>query len=285
MKGGWGRYVKGAAFGTMGFCTSWAVDVYGGGQEWIEVVEVDLPLKRLGEKFRGKRIVHVSDLHCSPTVSSKYLGHCVDRINQLEGDIVVLTGDYITYDYSGRFRRKVADLVGSVRSRHGVYACLGNHDYGIGGMGRSRQDEALNQMIAEMEGEGVNVLRNESKLLEIGGDGLWFVGLGDLWAGDLEPGRAFADVNSNDAVIALAHNPESIVHLQEFACDAVMSGHTHGVGIEWNPRLKRPIVNRRPFRSGFYRHGDKKLYVNRGLGRLGKLIFNTRPEITVFSLC
>jgi predicted MPP superfamily phosphohydrolase len=280
-----GRYYKGAAFGNLGFCTSWAVDAHNRGAEWIEVVKITLELENLPEAFHGKRIVHISDLHCSRTVSGKYLGHCIKRINLLDADIVVLTGDYVTYDVRGRFSEKVAELVRGIQSRLGLYACLGNHDYGVGGVFRSQRKDTLYQMIEGMEAVGVNVLRNESSVLEIDGQGLWLVGLGDLWAEDFKPEKAFAGVGANDAVIALAHNPEAVEHMEKFAFDAVMCGHTHGAQVEWTASFGRPVINRRCYSAGMYHIGDKKLYVNRGLGRLGKALFNTRPEITVFSLC
>lgn len=279
------RYFKGAAFGNMGFCTSWAVDVKGGGPEWIEVIEVDLELKSLGGAFHGKRIVHISDLHCSRTVSRKYLQNCVKRINSLEADIVVLTGDYVTYDFCGRFREKVINVIEGIRSRLGVYACLGNHDYGIGGMFRKRRERELKEMIYDMESRGVNLLRNDSSLLEIDGEGIRFVGLGDLWASDFEPARAFAGVVRDEVVIALAHNPDVMQHLHRFDVDAVMCGHTHGTRFGLKCLPGTTTVNRRFHYAGMYEIGGKKLYVNRGLGRLGKLMFNTRPEITVFNLC
>jgi len=39
------RYIKGAIFGTLGFCTSWAVSAKGYGREWIEVIELDLEFR------------------------------------------------------------------------------------------------------------------------------------------------------------------------------------------------------------------------------------------------
>lgn len=285
MKGKWGRYLKGAVFGKLGFCTSWAVDVHDGGEEWIEVVEVDLEIDGLGDSFHGKRIIHISDLHCSRTVSSKYLGHCIDRINVLDGDIVVLTGDYITSDYHGRFREKVVDLVSGIESKYGVYACLGNHDYGDGGLCGARRDRGMEEMVEGFEAGGVNVLRNDRHVLEIDGDELSLVGLGDIWAGDFEPEKAFDGADHNGSVIALAHNPKALKYLKNFCVDAVMCGHTHGIGVEWATSTAQPIVNRRKHFSGMYNVGGKKLYVNRGLGRLGKLMFNVRPEITVYSLC
>ena len=118
-----GRYLKGAAFGKLGFCTSWAVNAHhDDGPEWVEVVEVPLRLKKIPAVFKGKRIIHVSDLHCSRTVSGKYLKCCIERINRLAADIVVLTGDYVTYDYYGRFRKKVVKLI----SRHSKQIrCIG----------------------------------------------------------------------------------------------------------------------------------------------------------------
>lgn len=279
-----GRYLKGVALGSLGFCTSWAVDVQGEGPEWVEVVEVALGLRNLSHRFRGKRIVHISDLHCSRTVSGKYLRRCVERINLLDADIVVLTGDYVTYDYDGRFRERVVSLVGNIRSRLGIYACLGNHDYGVGGVFRARQEERLVEMIRGLESRGVNVLRNESSLLAIDGQGLRFVGLGDLWAGDVEPEKAFAGVEADEAVIVLAHNPDLVKHLHQFDIDAVMCGHTHGSQFGLTGLPNEPVVSRRFHYSGMYDVGGKKLYVNRGLGRLGKAIFNVRPEITVFNL-
>ena len=269
----------------MGFCTSWAIDIHNGEHEWLEVVQVDLHLKKLGSNFYGKRIVHVSDLHCSRTVSSKYLHYCIERINQLNPDIVVMTGDYITCDVYGRYRKKVADLIGRIESRYGIYACLGNHDYGLDGLFGSLQQNPLQRMIEDMTAGGVNVLRNQSSVLEIDGQPLRFVGLGDLWADDFDPDRAFDGAREDTAAIALAHNPEAVRHLEGFDFDTVMCGHTHGVRAQVARTLGRPFLNWHDHHAGLYEVGGKKLYVNRGLGRLGRLLSNARPEITVFNLC
>ncbi len=277
------RHWGGVAMGALGFCTSWAVDAKNGSNEWIEVIEVDMHINNLPGEFHGKRIVHISDLHCSNTVSSRYLMHCINRINTLKADIVVLTGDYITHDICGRFRKKVVELVELIRSRNGIYACLGNHDYGIGSVIRLRRDNLLRQMVKTMESRGINVLVNESSALKIDGERLWFVGLGDLWVDDFVPEKAFAGVPEDDAVIALVHNPDSMRYLRKTPANAIMSGHTHGVDINLSISLGGIIKNRK-FPAGMYHVDDKKLYVNRGLGRLGRAMFNTRPEITVFTL-
>jgi predicted MPP superfamily phosphohydrolase len=230
------------------------------------------------------RIVHASDFHCSRTVSEKYLRHCIDRINSLEPDVIVLTGDYITHDHTGRFSDRVSGLLAGLKSKYGIYAALGNHDYGIGGAIRIDRNGGLDEMINRFKAAGIKVLRNEAGFLQKNEHKLWFVGLGDLWADDLEPEKAFAQVDSDGPVITLAHNPESARHIGGFNFDALVCGHTHGCRFEWTAMPDRPLLNRRQFKSGMYNVCERPLYVNRGLGRHGR-IFNKRPEITVFTLC
>lgn len=276
-------YLKGAILGTLGFCTRWAVDARGNGPEWIEIVEIDLHLHNHHKRLHGTRIAHISDIHHSKTTSSGYLQRCIERINLLDVDLVVLTGDYITYDFRGTYREKVVALLGDIESRFGTYACLGNHDYGIRSFPDDKREELLCRMIRGMEANGITVLRNESTVLDINGHPLWFVGLGDLWTGDFEPEKAFADVPTDQVTIALIHNPRGIEHLGEFPTHAVVSGHTHGRRTKHITRRSLMPRNRR-FHAGMYEVQGKKLYVNRGLGRIGRARLKARPEITVFTL-
>lgn len=276
------HYFKGVTLGTLGFCTRWAVDAHGIGPEWIEVVEIDLHLQTRDSRLHGTRIAHISDLHYSRTVSGAYLHRCVERINKLDVDVVVMTGDYITYDIRGRYREKVIALLGNIESRLGTYACLGNHDYGVALSGR-RRGRLLRRLIRGMEASGITVLRNESTVLDIDGHPLWFVGLGDLNVGDFQPEKAFAEVPTDQVTIALIHNPRGVEYLGEFEANAVVSGHTHGRKSKFSVSLPWTNEDRR-FHSGLYEFEGKKLYVNRGLGRVGRTRMKVRPEITVFNL-
>lgn len=276
------HYFKGVTLGTLGFCTRWAVDAHGIGPEWIEVVEIDLHLQTPHNRLHGTRIAHISDLHYGRTVSSAYLSRCVERINMLDVDVVVMTGDYITYDIRGRYREKLIALLGNIESRLGAYACLGNHDYGVALSGR-RRGNLLRRLIRGMEASGITVLRNESTVLDIDGHPLWFVGLGDLNVGDFQPEKAFAEVPTDQVTIALIHNPRGVEHLGEFEANAVISGHTHGRKSRFSVSLPWTNEERR-FHSGLYEVEGTKLYVNRGLGRVGRTRRKIRPEITIFTL-
>jgi len=278
-----GLYLRSAALGTFGFCTRSAVDTELLAPQWLEVVEIDLDLQRRSHRLHGTRIAHISDLHHGSTVGGEYLRRCIERVNQLEVDVVVLTGDYITYDLWGRYRRKVTALLGGIRSRFGTYACLGNHDYGLSAMPSRRRDYLLVRLLRGMKANGITVLRNESAVLDIKGHPLRLVGLGDLRVGDFHPTRAFADISDDHLTIALVHNPRGVEYLNAFGVDVVFSGHTHGKTSRFPPEHVLNFKSRR-FHAGMYDVGDTKLYVNRGLGRVGRMRFYSRPEITVLTL-
>jgi len=77
-----------------------------------------------------------------------------------------------------------------------------------------------------------------------------------------------------------------VEHLQSLGVDIVMSGHTHGgqVRVANMRPLFLTMIKNKEYHSGMFEVGDTKLYVNRGLGRLGRIRYNCRPEITVFTL-
>ncbi len=141
----------------------------------------------------------------------------------------------------------------------------------------------LHRLIQGLEVGGITVLRNESTVINIDGHPLWLVGLGDLRVGDFRPHRAFADVPPDQVTIALIHNPRGVEHLSDYEAHAVVSGHTHGRIARFS--LGRPwTYKKRRFHAGMYEVEGIKLYVNRGLGRVGRTRLNVRPEITVFTL-
>ncbi len=268
------QYLRAAAIGTLGFCTAYAVDEEGKRPEWVEIVRTDLVLPGLPQGFEGARLIQASDLHCSATVSEEYLRRCIQRINRLHPDLIVLTGDYVTYDRAGRYQRKIVELLGRLRARLGVFASLGNHDY---------TRPALLQYLSEgMAAQGIQVLRNSICTVESGKDRIQIVGLGDLWSEDFHPRKAFEGASRGVPTLALSHNPDTMESLRHFSPDVVLSGHTHGS--RGRLRLLAPIRNRQYY-AGLFQVGTKQLYVNRGLGRLGRIRWNCPPEITVFTLC
>ncbi|CAN5197770.1 hypothetical protein BH11PLA2_BH11PLA2_37500 [soil metagenome] len=126
---------------------------------------------------------------------------------------------------------------------------------------------------------GIHLLRNE--VIDV--SGLQLLGLDDLWAKQFR----VVPYDPDKPSIALSHNPDSVDEPGwEGFQGWILSGHTHGgqcrFPFGYAPIL--PVKNKLYSAGAFDLGGGRNLYVNRGLGYVSKLRFNTRPEVTVFRL-
>src|ERR1700679_239731 len=65
-------------------------------RHWVEVTEHDVHLSGLPASFSGLRIAQLSDIHLDEFTEPFFLRHAIDRINGMNPDMVLLTGDYIS---------------------------------------------------------------------------------------------------------------------------------------------------------------------------------------------
>lgn len=245
---------------------------------WLEVVRRPLPVRRLPPSLAGRTLAHLSDIHVGPFVSDDYLVNAFRRVADLRPDIVVITGDLMSWHYG--WRDHVAAIYQHVpRGRLATIATLGNHDYGP-----RWGDQNIGANVAGLLREsGVTVLRNE--MLDV--DGLQIVGLDDLWAKRFNPEGVLRNLDARRAAIALSHNPDT-VDLPGWGNYEgwILAGHTHG-GQCKPPFLPPPILpvrNRRYTAGEFELAGNRRLYISRGLGHAMPVRFNVRPEVTMFEL-
>ncbi len=251
----------------------------------IERRRMDLP--RLGAEFDGYRIVQISDLHVGPTMPVGYLSSQLARVVEMRPELLVITGDFLTFAYPGQVET-VAALTRGLTARDGVIAVLGNHDYNhdrsVVPQPRGHVAAALT---AALTANGVRVLRNERMVIERGPARLQMVGLEDWSRGFYDSRRAFAGVDPSLPTIALEHNPDAVFELTQRRrpCHWVLCGHTHGgqvrlpgVGPVILPHVHTELD------QGLFEIGGVRLYINRGLGFVYKLRWNCPPEITEFTL-
>jgi predicted MPP superfamily phosphohydrolase len=236
---------------------------------------VTVPVAGLPEGWRGARIVQLSDLHAGRHVTRERLQAIARRAARLDADLLVVTGDIV--HNSPAFARQAAEAIASIPARHGVFACLGNHDFWAG-------PDAVER---ELERAGVRVLRNRGLLLERNGHGLWLCGVDDPWNGRFDLRAALNGRPEGAATVLLSHQPNTWRRAQELGVELQLSGHTHGgqVALLWLHRslsLARLIT---PFVAGLYRAGRCYLYVNRGAGSVMPMVrLGARPEVTELTL-
>jgi len=258
--------------GTVGY--TWRFEPH-----WPQVVRRELRIDRLSDALVGKRMVQLSDLHIGPIVDDAYLVRTLRSVSALQPDIIVLTGDLITYD-NDRQIDQAATVLGQLKlGRLATVAILGNHDYGR----RWREPRVADRLTQKLASLGIDVIRNEQRWIE----GLQILGLEDVWGPRFAPQKALAHYDPTAPALALCHNPD-VADLPVWGAFRgwILSGHTHG-GQCKPPLLAPPIlpVTNKKYSSGAFELGaGRSLYVNRGLGYNWRVRFNVRPEVTLFTL-
>jgi predicted MPP superfamily phosphohydrolase len=260
-------------------------------RHWVETTHTDVRLTGLPADFDGARIVQLSDIHMDEFTEPFFLRHIVDRINQLQPDAVVLTGDFVSSGpWSDEFAQgaawQCANILNELNCRQ-RYAVLGNHDVRVGAL----------EVTAALTANGIPVLNNTylaiDRLGQRSGGRIWLAGVKDPLEDQPDPELAIpASIRnrSGEPVILMCHAPDYADKLLTTkagqAVDLMLSGHTHGGQVcapFFGPLTLPPLGER--YIEGWFRFGKMQLYVNRGLGAIGvPFRFNCPPEITVFTL-
>jgi predicted MPP superfamily phosphohydrolase len=244
---------------------------------------VDFRLPRLSPAFNGFRVAQISDLHFRPYTGEREISAAVKAVNIAQPDVIVLTGDYVTSTWLFHLGQRTADgvedcaaILKGLHAPHGVFAILGNHDWGTD---PERICDALRQA-------GIRVLRNQAVPIERDGARLWLAGSDCAYFNHADLDRALAAVPENEPVLLLAHEPDFADYAAFYPVDLQLSGHSHGgqivapmIGAPYLPRLGRKYVR------GRYKIRKMQLYTNRGIGVGGAPIrFNAPPEVTLARL-
>jgi predicted MPP superfamily phosphohydrolase len=230
-------------------------------------------LKRLPQSLDGLKIVQLSDIHHSPFTGREQVERAVEVANSLQPDIIALTGDYISHERE--YVRPCAEMLGRLRARRGVYACLGNHDNWV--------DAAL--VTDLFRAEGIRVLTNEGFRFEDGNASFWLAGVDDTMVGLEDLPLALAGSREDELKLLLAHNPIILRRAARAGVDLVLSGHTHGGQVAWRSERSASGRVRRRILRGLGRRGETQIYVTRGLGTVVLPVrYGCLPEVSLLTL-
>lgn len=232
------------------------------------------------QSLDGLRIAVISDLHVDNwSVTDKKLRTIVERTNQLQPDLIVILGDYMSSN--GWVRRRVEPEVFSaaLKDLHaplGVYSVLGNHDWWYSGM-RVRRS---------LEQNGIKVLENETAEINVRGTSLWLVGLGDLWTRPQRIAETVAKVPEGQPLIGLTHNPDIFPKVPQ-RVQLLLAGHTHGGQVRFP--ILGPVVESSDYGdrwvSGHVFADNHHLFVTTGIGMsILPVRFGLPPEIVLLTL-
>ena len=229
----------------------------------IAVRRIQLPSPKLD---RPVRLVQVSDIHVGSR-GPGFLPRIVRRVNALEPDAVLVTGDLIDLM---NLPADALDAVGALAAP--AFFATGNHERYIGS----------DAVCARLETLGVTVLRDAQAR--------WgpvrIIGIDDAEARD-QVARVLGRIGGGERgptefTILMYHRPDGVEDAERAGVDLMLCGHTHnGQIVPFDRIVKRYF----PRIAGRYDVGEMVLYVSPGTGTWGPTMrLGSSNEITVFEL-
>lgn len=264
---------------TYQFITSTAVIIVivvicmrGSWNAWNPIIrKYEVQLNKLAGRDIPLRIAVVSDLHLGHIVDNQYLSILVDRINAMDVDLILLPGDVIDDSVEPFIRKGMAEIMSTMKSRLGIYAVLGNHEY-YGGQ--------IDPYVKSMNAHGMQVLMDQSVLLD---NQIQIVGRKDRTAeslganGRMRVEELLVELNPSLPIIMMDHQPHQLDTISLAGVDVLLSGHTHRgqmMPFHW--------ITGRIFELdwGYLRKGNLHAIVSSGFGTWGPPIrLGSRSEI------
>jgi hypothetical protein len=174
----------------------------------------------------GLRIVLIADSHLGAANNfENNLENIVKMINDLNPDVVCFVGDIFDDDFNAiRNPERAVILLSNIKTKYGVFACLGNHD---GGRTFEQKKNFLKKSnITLLNDEHVIIDErfaifgrfNTSAFEGFGG------ALGKLKRRDISD--VIAPIGANMPIIVMEHTPS---YIKEYGneVDLILCGHTH----------------------------------------------------------
>ncbi|KAA1175766.1 metallophosphoesterase [Marinobacter salinexigens] len=238
----------------------------------LDVAQNRFHLPDLPEAFDGFRILHLTDLHVD--MDEANLQAVMHRIEPLEYDLCVLTGDYRKQTWGP----VDAALNGMERLRKRIrgpaFAILGNHD--------------SIRMLPALEDMGYNLLMNEMLPVERNGEQIYLAGVDDAHfykAHNLH--QAGNDIPLGGVSILLSHTPEIWREAAHAGYDVFLCGHTHGGQICLPGGIPVTLDSDCPRRlgRGYWTVNGMQGYTSPGAGTsVVNVRLNCPPEVTIHTL-
>lgn len=258
------------------------------------VIRRKLVLPNLPKKFHGLRLAQISDIHSGSFFNKTAVEGGIDMLLGEKPDLIFFTGDLVnsqTSEVNGYF-----NIFRKIKAPLGTYSVLGNHDYGDyrGWPSEAAKRKNLMDMIDAHKELGYDLLMNENRYLEDGGERIAIIGVENWGAGRFQKygdlPKAYKGTEESPVKLLLSHDPshwDAMVRPEFPDIDVMFAGHTHGFqfGVEIGKFKWSPAQYAYKQWADLYTSGNQQLYVNRGYGFIGYPgRIGIMPEITVFEL-
>ncbi|WP_024831936.1 metallophosphoesterase [Ruminiclostridium josui] len=234
------------------------------------VVAYDVNVNKKAGDMDKLKCAMISDVHLGDTIGRDRLRRAVEKINSLNPDIAVITGDLIDREIEPVKKANMLEELKGLKTRFGAYVIMGNHEY------YSNDVEEITRMYEE---SGLVVLRD--KCVKIN-NSFYLVGREDYMADDSGYRREklsnlLEGIDKSLPVIVLDHQPKDLSESRTEGVDLQLSGHTHG-GQFFPISLVTDSIFEED--NGYLKDGNFNLIVSCGYGTWGPTVrIGSRSEV------
>lgn len=253
----------------------------------IDVREVSYKKPGLSSELKNLKIVFISDIHADRYTNKRRLDNFISKVNEAHPDLVLIGGDFISShpDYIGL----AAKETGKIKSKYGVYSCVGDHDNWAY---QDNPERSLSEIKTALEKYNVQMIDNANKIIIINNKPVLITFTTDTYVRRISQttlNNLVSDTNRYSLKILLTHQPGDylITSASKHNYDLFLAGHTHGGQITFLfPFLNlTPTMFETKYIRGNYNYGKMLIIITRGLGMsLVPMRYNSTPEITIINV-
>ncbi len=246
------------------------------GTSGLVIEEYSIINEKIPLNFHGLKIVQFSDLHYGTTIKEDELKNVINKINELNPDIIFFTGDLIdnSYKISEDEEKLITKELNRLEPNIGIYAVRGNHDI----------NDNFENII---KNTNIKLLNNQNKLLYFNNSftPIILIALDDNLKGTQNIDNAFNFEDNDYYKILITHEPDDYDKIPKNV-NLFLAGHSH-LG-----QVRLPFIGSvynmegaKKYKEEKYEIDETNLFISGGLGTTKiKYRFLDKPSINFFRL-
>ena len=251
----------------------------------LKINEYKIINNKITESYHGLKVVHVSDLHYATTIYESELDTLVNKINELDADIVVFTGDLFdseeTYD-----KNILINYLSKIEARIGKYAVSGNHDKPI----NDYYEVITSSGFINLDDTYELIYNDSREPIIISGISTNYEDSSNINSKTDKFDTYMDELGDNDIrpiySILLMHEPDFVDNINLDNYDLVLSGHSHlgQVRLPLIGKIHTPYGSKKYY-DEYYKINNTDLYISGGVGTSWlKFRLFSKPNINFYRI-
>jgi predicted MPP superfamily phosphohydrolase len=248
--------------------------------EEVKIPRINFEFPNLDPDLQDFRILHLSDLHLGYYFQLPNLENTLLNAEPSQPNLILITGD-VADDLT--LLPDAVNLINQLKTTHGAYISLGNHEYirGIDKTVRIFNDGPIPLLV----NTGVKLRQGNSELFIGGADDPKSMRSDIMDFINATVHETMQHAPENSFKILMSHRPRALDVAEKYNVDLILAGHTHGGQVGLNRRsVFEGLVGKEPYMWGKYNKGKSQLYTSSGLGHWFPFRLNCPAEAPLIIL-